>query len=1704
MLAGIAAAAYKPGALADFWRDNGGKTVRRLPVGVMPENVFWSLTTRDFADGMKTFSRMADDCLARGTYNCVTLTLRCNPELGDAETVAAAKACCARAHREGVKVYMDTDPRIARREFFARWPDERQSIAKVVAATATNGVATFSVTFDSRQDHMSWGSKSAYRPLNGKVLSALAVKRRADGSLDFAAKRSVEVQPDVDVEDWCGDGNLALSTVTVKGAAAGLAADETLVVTASAEYYSIDVFSPNLIPFCRRLMARYKEVGADGGMRDEWGFIPDGNPDLHTFFWSPNFAAAYRAETGRGLVADLPLLGCGPKGDAVRSAAIHAYMKLVLRRNVEIERDFYETDKRLFGDDVYVAKHPTWYSWVCPAEFFHNGLDWWQAPRDWAQTDEVTVFFAANGMAKKFGGPVWLNEGYTATPEKNVFRAWTYALCGGRQVYHGLYGDGPEMAKYNAMPWEESRVRKTTDLLAVGNVAAQSRIRLSSLITTAQVDSPVAYVFGHEDLVDWSAPGWGDYGLMKLFALLSKGWWADAYPASEFALGTFTVDDEGWLRVGSQRYTAFVTYRLSPSERAAFDALVKGRALKTKFFDIEDVAGIIACLERAGVPRQPIVKERTQAGPFYPEPDGTLRLIDGTAIRIKADYTHPRGLPVAGTLESNGAKIAFAAEGLFAARAEKGEVVAVAAGAFRKVEGPGLSLRLDEPEDVALLKIGGEWHGVWQTAMPEKPVPAALQALCRHWTKLALPAHFAHTGRRGAISDDLAGALEPIGSALAARRFVSPFGPVPTAQDNSPAAIAYYLSKGLDGKLADATVLMNDSAREDKDVWLGDRMFRLPPKGWVAVSADGRAGSMNVRLNRQRFMAGWCDDYTVWVKDGKIGLRNLNLTRGVVVRAAGDPTRPRKLGEESAFAVEVRDESGNLRTDGSVTVLADNCGAKKLLGETRFDLAAANPFTVRAKMGEPGFLRLTARLDKPAKSATATVPYAPEKIRPGTACPDDFDAVWAADLRRAEATVPLDPRREEVTGAYGGALKEYSVSFATTEGRRVYGYMAVPKTASPTNKMGVVVTIVGAGPGASYAWDARDDSITLVLNVVDYLPTDANVGKDYAAMDARLKKRFGVDGYSQAGWTATREEVFFHSQLIGLVRGLKWIAQLPEVDARDITYFGGSQGGGCGMAVVALSDGLFRKAFFYITAMSDMLRADVGGSDGWPGVRRHASDADALAVVKRNAPYFDACSFARRVRCPVRSTLGLEDTTCPPPNVMASFNELASKDRKIDFEPRVGHGISGLRFASIYEWLRAKDDGDFRLAWTERKVFDAELPFPDGVTFLPHGHYRAEVTSLPASMRFVDASGKTVLEFAAPTNVTPPYAMHVALSGRHKALVCAEQPNAAPKVADIVPMPLKTFDPSAQSNLSTVRAVPAEGMGAVAATQSAGVGQADVRFVTRGRDCRPYVEDGRVFFTFSARYYSTHLGVGSIDPARLEDGWRFEGTILFDYGDGRYANDVAAHLWLDDESGEWRAWTSNFSTTPRAPGGISVAVGKTSPLHGFSVMRSKTLGISGMNEDPAGCWDAQAGKWRLLVSAFTPNDIKAQMLESDRWDGGFKPLTGTVPEDSTGTTIARMNDDLVCLAGSVDRAYYVYSYPMLAKLGTLTMDETPWGDKTGWPHGRGWPAYLEVEKDGVLHKLLLTMDRENYPGMPNPNWTYGALFLYRAESKRLE
>ena len=80
---------------------------------------------------------------------------------------------------------------------------------------------------------------------------------------------------------------------------------------------------------------------------------------------------------------------------------------------------------------------------------------------------------------------------------------------------------------------------------------------------------------------------------------------------------------------------------------------------------------------------------------------------------------------------------------------------------------------------------------------------------------------------------------------------------------------------------------------------------------------------------------------------------------------------------------------------------------------------------------------------------------------------------------------------------------------------------------------------------------------------------------------------------------------------------------------------------------------------------------------------------------------------------------------------------------------------------------------DFKCVWRGRSVFDAEMSFPDGVSFVPSAHYKAEVSRLSAEMRIVDAKGNVYASFAAPTNVVPPYTMHLSVDGARSAAVFA-------------------------------------------------------------------------------------------------------------------------------------------------------------------------------------------------------------------------------------------------------------------------------------------------------------------------------------------
>ena len=386
-------------------------------------------------------------------------------------------------------------------------------------------------------------------------------------------------------------------------------------------------------------------------------------------------------------------------------------------------------------------------------------------------------------------------------------------------------------------------------------------------------------------------------------------------------------------------------------------------------------------------------------------------------------------------------------------------------------------------------------------------------------------------------------------------------------------------------------------------------------------------------------------------------------------------------GEPAAFSIRVLGKDNQPVKEGQLRVTLTNFGTQQVAGAT-FDLSKANPVTSTGTLREPGFLKCTAtvKLDKDYKGLAGAA-YEPEKIGAGSERPADFDAFWDAAIKKLESEVPLDPRVERVEKWCNDKHECFRVSFATFDGQRVYGFLSVPKGAGP---FPVEVNVPGAGPGVvgPSAGMADRGFIHLVMNVHPFEPAaDAEAQKKlYAEQDKRVQEQYGVQRYCLAG-AASRETYFYYRVMLGINRGVNWLAARPDVDKTRFCYTGTSQGGGFGFILCGLNKN-FTKGVMHVPAITDLLGYRKGRDSGWPKLIENMRAQDKEAAVKV-APYFDGVHFAPRITCPVRVSVGFIDETCPPCAVYSAYNALRVKDKAISH----GIGMPHRVFPPIYEQL---------------------------------------------------------------------------------------------------------------------------------------------------------------------------------------------------------------------------------------------------------------------------------------------------------------------------------------------------------------------------------------------------------------------------------
>ena len=346
--------------------------------------------------------------------------------------------------------------------------------------------------------------------------------------------------------------------------------------------------------------------------------------------------------------------------------------------------------------------------------------------------------------------------------------------------------------------------------------------------------------------------------------------------------------------------------------------------------------------------------------------------------------------------------------------------------------------------------------------------------------------------------------------------------------------------------------------------------------------------------------------------------------------------------------------------------------------------SAAQPFIIEAgTLKEPGFLRCAATLEKNGKTyrGLATAAFRPASIKPTITEPADFDKFWD-DGKAKLAALPVDAKMELLPNVGTSKIDVYHVSFQNvgtgiSKFSRIYGILAVPKTANPNQKFPALLSVPGAGvrPYSGLTAFAEKGIITLQIGIHGLpvnLPTA--VYDDLRTGSLNRYMTYNLDN---------KEDYYYRRVFLGCLRANDFLAGLPQFDGKNLGVIGGSQGGALAIMTAALDSRVKVLAASY-PALSDLSGYNFGRAGGW-----FQNYRDAKYRTKENLEtlsYYDTVNFAKRLKVPGIYSWGYNDEVVPPTSAYAAYNQIsAPKTLLLGLE--MGHGNSVEQTDRINDWI---------------------------------------------------------------------------------------------------------------------------------------------------------------------------------------------------------------------------------------------------------------------------------------------------------------------------------------------------------------------------------------------------------------------------------
>jgi hypothetical protein len=552
------------------------------------------------------------------------------------------------------------------------------------------------------------------RIIRSELVNVWLFKKTSDGFYDPSTLKEAE-------KEWIITGLNDDFSITVNIRAPEKYAGYTAYVLTEHYFHFPDVLSAEHFNVFKKMLDDYSDIPFDGAGLDENGnmgilsgnVLKDRNMYMDDRTWSDAFENHLRKTGISDPVRLLFDMRYAPENKPeIRIKAINKYFDERLKGPVVVERLFYDYVKKLYGQDAFIGCHSTFHNSLTGTDIWTTGVDWWDLPREYGQTDEGQPMPDRMGIGISGTEPLVYNMYYSRSKDAMLNEALSTAAYGIREHYHAwndVQGWGKDVGDDDFL--EDVR-------------PVEERVRLLNLFDPAAPKLSLLAIYNFPYMLNWF-PDAGRKNRMGTrdvnWASLANNIWKAGYPCATIPStwlerGMLTVRKDRKVQIKDRVFDAVVFFEPQYGKPATLAFLKELADKKVALMtlgeasldfdgnDCSDMYRQVAKhaipfdaenIEKLGVAKNPVVN-----GIFLQ--DGSVVTSDYASVKNKTNTAFKVKV---GKDEFSGDY-----QGVFALKTDgKGNIEKLACGNFRSLLKNGRTiLELKNPADILVKTVDGK------------------------------------------------------------------------------------------------------------------------------------------------------------------------------------------------------------------------------------------------------------------------------------------------------------------------------------------------------------------------------------------------------------------------------------------------------------------------------------------------------------------------------------------------------------------------------------------------------------------------------------------------------------------------------------------------------------------------------------------------------------------------------------------------------------------------------------------------------------------------------------------------------------------------------------------------------------------------------------------------------------------------------------